>query len=91
MTRGEQIRDYLEVQDLITYVIDITKSDKSVYETVNVCSGKGLKLCDLAMSEAKLREKESLVKIGALPYRDNEVWEMVGDNQKLRAIINPNK
>lgn len=87
MTRGEQIRDYLEVQDLITYVIDITKSDKSVYETVNVCSGKGLKLCDLAMSEAKLREKESLVKIGALPYRDNEVWEMVGDNAKLRKLL----
>jgi hypothetical protein len=63
----------------------------SINETVNICSGKGRKLCDLAMSEAKLQCKENLVKIGALPYRNNEVWEMVGDNQKLRAIINPNK
>jgi len=91
MTKGEQVRDYLEVQEMISYLIGITKDEMSINETVNICSGKGRKLCDLAMSEAKRQRKESLVKVGSLSYRANEVWEMVGDNQKLRAIINPNK
>ncbi len=88
MTKGEQIRDYLEVHEVINYVIGIAQTAMSISETVNVCSGKGQKLSDLAMSEAKLQCKENLVKIGALPYRDNEVWEMVGDSSKLEALPN---
>ena len=24
--------------------------------------------------------------LGAIPYRKNEVWEMIGDNSKLKAL-----
>lgn len=88
MTKGEQVRDYLEVHEVINYVIGIAQTETSKNETVNICSGIGRKLSDLAMSEAKHQCKESLVKIGALPYRNNEVWEMVGDSSKLEALSN---
>jgi nucleoside-diphosphate-sugar epimerase len=91
MTKGEQIRDYLEVHEVINYVIGIVQTEMSINETVNICSGKGRKLSDLAMSEAKLQCKENLVK--SAPFhietmRCGKWWEII---KKLRAIINPNK
>lgn len=81
----------LDLKDLLEYFIAVSDSERSVNEIVNICSGKGMKLCELAMSEAKQQGKENLVKIGALPYRNNEVWEMVGDSTKMSGIIQTTK
>jgi UDP-glucose 4-epimerase len=89
MTSGEQIRDFLHIEDLLATIIKITETGALNHETINVCSGKGAKLKDLALSYARKTGKEHLLQIGALPYRENEVWEMVGDNSKMSSIFCP--
>ncbi len=86
MTGGEQIRDFIHIDDLISSLIALTKSEKGNGEIINISSGKGVMLKKLAMEIAGKYKKESLLKIGALPYRDNEVWEMIGDNRKLMSM-----
>jgi nucleoside-diphosphate-sugar epimerase len=86
MTGGEQIRDFIHIDDLIASMIALTKSEKGNGEIINISSGKGVMLKKLAIKIAGKYKKESLLKIGALPYRDNEVWEMIGNNQKLMSM-----
>lgn len=88
MTGGEQIRDFLHIDELLVAIIAISRSGKSDGEVINICSGKGIMLKDLAFEISRLLKKEHLLNIGALPYRNNEIWEMIGDNEKLRKIIN---
>jgi nucleoside-diphosphate-sugar epimerase len=86
MTGGEQIRDFLHISELIDAIIAISVSGKSSGETINICSGKAVILKELAMKIACKLKKDHLLKIGVLPYRDNEIWRMVGDNKKLEEF-----
>jgi len=90
MTGGEQIRDFLPIEQVLEYIIKVSDTNKSDQILVNVCSGTGIKLKDFAREIAKKINKEHLLKIGALKYRENEVWNMVGNNNLLSDIINKN-
>ena len=90
MTGGEQIRDFLSIEKVLDYIIKLSETDKSDQIIVNICSGLGIKLKDFAIEIAKNMNKEYLLKIGDLKYRDNEVWNMVGSNKLLYCIINNN-
>lgn len=87
MTYGEQIRDFIEISDLVNIIIKLINCpiDK---EVINICTGNGVKIKDLAINIARKYNKEHLLQIGALPYRENEIWEMVGDNEKLKKMLN---
>jgi len=87
MTEGEQKRDFLYIDDLINIIIAICKSKRSIGESINICSGKGIMLKELAMEIAVMNNREYLLRIGALPYRENEVWEMIGSTNKLKSYI----
>mgnify|MGYP001497759675 FL=1 len=87
MTGGEQIRDFLPIEKVIEYIIKLSETDKSNQILVNICSGKGFKLKDFAEEIAREMGKEHLLKIGSLKYRDNEVWNMVGDHSLLFNTI----
>ena len=56
-------------------------------ETMNVCSGKGTKLSTLASAVNSTMKTKAKIMLGAIPYRDNEVWEMIGDNSKIKNKI----
>ncbi len=86
MTGGNQVRDFMHIDDLVSALIAISNSDKNSGETINFCSGKGIKLKDLAIEFATKLNKIHLLKIGVLPYRENEIWEMVGSNIKLQNL-----
>lgn len=87
MTKGEQIRDFLYVDDVVQALLLTAKNSNSYNETMNVCSGTGTKLCELAEQiNAQIATKARIV-VGALPYRDNEVWEMIGSNAKIKEKL----
>jgi len=86
MTGGEQKRDFMHIDDSLAAIIAICKLDKSNGEIFNICSGKGITLKELAIEIAGKLKKEHLLKIGAIPYRENEIWEMVGNNEKLKSM-----
>ena len=83
MTSGEQIRDYLHVDDVLQAMISST-TKKAYNEVFNVCSGKGKSIKEIAIELKENLKSNSNIKFGALPYRDNEVWEMVGDNSHIK-------
>jgi len=63
------------------------KNTNSYNETMNVCSGKGTKLNELAAAVNKKMNAKAKIIVGAIPYRDNEVWEMIGDNSKIKQKL----
>lgn len=86
MTKGEQTRDFLYVGDVVNALILTAKNTQSYNQTMNVCSGKGTKLNELAEAVNKTINTKSKIILGAIPYRNNEVWEMIGDNSKIKKI-----
>lgn len=82
MTLGEQVRDYLYLNDVIEALLLAGKTDKT-NEVYNVCSGQGLSVRELAEKAKTIMGSNSTIHYGAIPYRDNEVWNMVGDNSKI--------
>jgi nucleoside-diphosphate-sugar epimerase len=87
MTKGEQIRDYLNIEDLIKFISCLCTKENLNTCVLNICSGKGRKLIDIAYEIAKNLGKENLIDAGTIPYRENEIWEMVGDNTKLLKLL----
>jgi len=87
MTKGEQTRDFLYVDDVVQALLLTAKNTNSYNETMNVCSGKGTKLNELAAAVNEKMNAKAKIIVGAIPYRDNEVWEMIGDNSKIKQIL----
>lgn len=87
MTGGKQFRDYMHIDTLIDIIVRLASTEKSIYQTINVCSGKGKNIYEIAVEMAKSQNKLHLLKIGTLDYRKNEIWELVGDNTKLKNIL----
>jgi nucleoside-diphosphate-sugar epimerase len=89
MTNGEQLRDYLNIDDVISTLLLASKS-VAYKQVFNVCSGKAKTLKEIALGLKKMLNSESQINFGALPYRKNEVWEMVGDNAKMKELFDFN-
>ena len=87
MTKGEQTRDFLYVDDVVQALLLTAKNTNSYNETMNVCSGKGTKLNELAAAVNEKMNAKAKIIVGAIPYRDNEVWEMIGDNSKIKQKL----
>lgn len=82
MTFGEQKRDFLKVESIVEALILSTKREAHG-KTYNVCSGKGLKIKEIAEEFKTQLNSTSTINFGALPYRQNEIWEMIGNNFKI--------
>lgn len=87
MTKGEQVRDFLYVGDVVDALVLTAKNTRKYGQTMNVCSGKGTKLSELAVAVNTSMNTKAKIILGAIPYRDNEVWEMIGDPSKIQNSI----
>lgn len=85
MTKGEQIRDYLFVNDLVdAYIRLSTDSRTKIYEIYNVCSSEQISIRKLVEELCKIYDYDiSNFNFGNIPYRENEVMYFVGDNSKI--------
>lgn len=90
MTNGEQIRDYLFVEDLIdAYIKLATDSNVKYYEVYNVCSSEEISIKQLVNTICEISDYDiSNFNFGNIPYRDNEVMYFVGDNSKIYEAVN---
>ncbi len=87
MTAGEQIRDYLYIDDVVSALIHAAEVEKPANDVFNVCSGTGTSLKALAINLKQRINQDSIINFGKLPYRLNEIWNMVGDNSKIRKTL----
>lgn len=85
MTHGEQIRDFLHIDDVIKAMLVVNESSEN-RQIFNVCSGQGISLQEMAEKAKEIMQSKSTINYGAIPYRMNEVWEMVGDNSRIKSI-----
>ena len=84
MTKGEQTRDFLYVKDVVSALTLVADNPLALNDTFNVCSGVGSSLASLAQHVNQKMGGSAKVKLGAIPYRDNEVWEMIGSANKIK-------
>lgn len=82
VTPGEQVRDYLHVQDVASAIWRVADSD--VTGAVNIASGEPVTIAELATRMGQLLGKPELVQLGAMPYRPGEPMRILGDATTLR-------
>src|SRR3989344_1653135 len=89
LTPGKQIRDYIYIEDLIDAYIQAAEwTAPNLYEEFNIGSGIGISIKKLAeMIINQLNKKYSLLKIGALPYREKEMMSLVADTTKTHRLL----
>lgn len=87
MTFGEQKRDFLYVDDIIQAMILSATKREAYNETFNVCSGTSSTLKQLVIEIKNELKSSCEIKFGAIPYRKKEIWNMVGDNTKIKNIL----
>jgi CDP-paratose synthetase len=91
MTKGEQILDFIHVEDIVSFFLHILKNiDKIIElpngETLFLGTGKGTSIRELAeLLEEKYHEKAN-IEWGGLPYRDRDVMYAVAPIGKLIAL-----
>lgn len=85
MTRGEQVRDVVHVEDAASAIWMIARS--SHVGPVNVASGVPVRVVDIAQSIAAIIGRADLLELGALPYRALEPPVLVADTTLLRHTI----
>lgn len=87
-TPGEQIRDFVNVKDLVKAIICLCESDYKPYEIYNICSDNPVSVKDFILEIVDVCGLDaSLVDFGSIPYRKNEAMVFAGDNKKLQSVI----
>lgn len=80
-THGNQIRDFLYVEDVADALVSLVESD--VQGSINIASGNPIILRDIIFMISDQIGKRSLLRIGELPERKNEPPLILGDTQRL--------
>jgi UDP-glucose 4-epimerase len=83
MTEGDQKRDFLYIDDVLQAMILSAGSQGGQNEIFNVCSGNAITLKQIVKDIKASLNSNCKINFGALPYRNNEVWNMQGDNKKI--------
>lgn len=88
MTKGEQIRDFIYISDLVDAMIFIDDKEKFKGEIFNIGSGESIKIRTVAELIAKELDKNHLLKIGAIEYREREIMHYKTSIEKATKIMN---
>ena len=89
MTLGEQIRDYIYIDDLIdAYILASIVPLENKVEIINIGSGKGIAIKHLALTILKqLGVSNDLLQFGAMPYRPDEMMYLVANVGKAKSVL----
>lgn len=88
-TEGKQIRDFVNVKDVVNAIIILTEASYTPYEIYNICSDNPVKVRDFIIEIVETCGFDiNLIKFGSLPYRNNEAMIFAGKNDKLQKVIN---
>lgn len=85
MTAGEQLRDFLHVEDVAQAVLAVLNHRAD--GTWNLASSKSMSVREAAAIAARIAGRPELLQPGALPYREHEVFDYRLDASKLRAAV----
>ncbi len=80
-TSGEQVRDYMHVEDVASGLCALSHHQLS--GTFNVCSGQPVTIAALMQTLGELMGRPELIRLGALPGREGDPPYVSGDNRRL--------
>ena len=86
LTLGEQQRDFIYIDDVVNaYLTVIQKQDQlpESYSSYQVCTNQQIIIKELMNTMKQLTNSNSLLKFGAIPYRENELMQSETDNKAL--------
>ena len=88
MSGGEQLRDYLHIQEVVSKISKIALQNKIDNQVINCCSGKPISIRRFV--ENYLNEKNYSMKLnlGYYPYPTYEPMAFWGDNTKFQKVLN---
>lgn len=88
LTKGKTVRDYIYIDDVVDgYLRAATVDKKLAGETINISTGIGYRLTDLARLVIKLTKAKTKINIGAFPTRPGEVIELIGSAEKAKKVL----
>lgn len=89
MTGGEQERDFVYIDDVVDGFIRAADDayPAAVGETINLSSGKGVPIRDVVALILEIMGHPVKAVLGALPYREGEMWLQSGDNRRARRLL----
>jgi UDP-glucose 4-epimerase len=87
MTKGEQTRDFLYVEDFIESLLSAAVSPDVIGEIINICSGTEISIFTVAELIHHLMKPKMKLLVGACPYRENEIWRLYGNNKKAKHLL----
>ncbi|MAG69331.1 MAG: UDP-glucose 4-epimerase [Acidobacteria bacterium] len=82
VTPGQQIRDYLHIEDVASAIWTATQSP--VTGAVNIASGEPVTIAEVATTLGQLLGKPDRVEIGAIGYQEGDPMRVAGDATLLR-------
>lgn len=86
MSGGEQLRDYLQVQEAAEYLATLVDRPEFAGIT-NCCSGHPVSIRSLVEQRIKQRGADIAINLGHFPYPDYEPFAFWGVRQRLNQIV----
>lgn len=81
VTKGEQVRDFLHIQDVVAAIWAVAQSNLS--GPVNIGSGQPVTVREVVTKIGTLLKRPELILLGALPYHPTEPMFVCANNQRL--------
>lgn len=86
MSKGDQIRDYLSIQEMATYIIKVALQT-NITGIINICSGRPITVKLFVENIIKQHNSSLQLNTGVFPYSEHEAMYFWGNNSKLSKII----
>ncbi len=89
MSRGEQTRDYVYIDDVIAALFRAAVCSDATGQVINIVSGEPSRIVDVAKSVADLigNRVETLLDIGKIKYRQGEAMNYWADRSKAKHLL----
>ncbi len=86
ITKGEQLWDYIYIDDVVDAILKIIDKDK-IYGIFNLGSGKSITLREIIDKVKNLINPDLDVQFGAVPYREDQIMHLEADIEKISNKI----
>ncbi len=90
MSGGEQLRDYLPVEEAAGYLVELALNGRD-NGIVNVCSGRPIAVRGLVEGVVAKHGSSIELNLGCFPYPDYEPMAFWGDRTKLNRCLESNR
>ena len=86
-TLGEQTREFNYVDNIVDGILITCQKIKHLDKPINLGSNKPIKIKNLVKKIHKLTKSKSILKIGAIKNRPNEIWRMQAENRFITRTL----